>query len=279
MKDKIGKFGLGFNSVYNMTDIPSVISQSKLVYLDPNIKYLKNRIKNASQPGICINFNKLTLNDLANYSDQFKPYENVFGCTPFVENFCYNSTLFRLPLRKEPSKISVLIYNKDSQIEELFKILYQNADRLLLFSQSIRKIEFYILEDNEENTTADTSMKLLFEFEKNACNYLRRHDQIFENCFSTNSEPDILDFITQSCILKASLKCKSKLETSMIVKNSIKAGRANMSVLFSGIRIEDEIKDAFWLVVSSFNSKYLVENDPDFAKFIPCVGMAVEIEK
>ncbi|VDI08010.1 Hypothetical predicted protein [Mytilus galloprovincialis] len=33
--EKIGKFGLGFCSVYNVTDVPSFVSKNTLVILDP----------------------------------------------------------------------------------------------------------------------------------------------------------------------------------------------------------------------------------------------------
>ncbi len=36
-KSKIGRFGIGFNSVYHMTDLPSFISTSYLVMLDPQV--------------------------------------------------------------------------------------------------------------------------------------------------------------------------------------------------------------------------------------------------
>ncbi len=36
----IGKFGLGFNSVYNITNSPSIMSGGKLAIFDPNLKYL-----------------------------------------------------------------------------------------------------------------------------------------------------------------------------------------------------------------------------------------------
>lgn len=36
-KSKIGRFGIGFNSVYHITDLPSFISSSYLVMLDPQV--------------------------------------------------------------------------------------------------------------------------------------------------------------------------------------------------------------------------------------------------
>jgi hypothetical protein len=36
-KSKIGRFGIGFNSVYHLTDLPSFVSSSFLVMLDPQV--------------------------------------------------------------------------------------------------------------------------------------------------------------------------------------------------------------------------------------------------
>lgn len=38
-KSKIGRFGIGFNSVYHLTDLPSFISSKFLVMLDPQVIY------------------------------------------------------------------------------------------------------------------------------------------------------------------------------------------------------------------------------------------------
>jgi sacsin len=36
-KSKIGRFGIGFNSVYHITELPSFVSASNLVLLDPQV--------------------------------------------------------------------------------------------------------------------------------------------------------------------------------------------------------------------------------------------------
>ena len=39
---KIGKFGLGFNAVYHLTDVPSILSDDSLVIFDPHFRYLED---------------------------------------------------------------------------------------------------------------------------------------------------------------------------------------------------------------------------------------------
>ena len=48
---KIGKFGVGFCSVYHITDIPSFISNRYLYIFDPTLTYLKKEIRNPAKPG------------------------------------------------------------------------------------------------------------------------------------------------------------------------------------------------------------------------------------
>jgi sacsin len=146
-RDKIGKFGLGFVTLYNVTDIPSIISNKSYVLFDPNVKFIKNLITD-QQPGVRFNLANLKEADLKQFSDHFRPYDQVFGCNIFSnETFQFDGTLIRLPLRNEASKISTHIYNKESEIESLLEILYENASTMLLFTQSVRRVEFYVIED------------------------------------------------------------------------------------------------------------------------------------
>ncbi|CAG2239592.1 Sacsin [Mytilus edulis] len=117
---KIGKFGVGFCSVYNLTDVPSFVSGNILVFFDPQGAYLmKNKTK-----GMKIDMN-LPRNQrlLRKWSDQFKPFQNIFGCdlsTAGSRIPHYDGTLFRLPLRTQQqsgSKLSNIVYNQ----EEMYK--------------------------------------------------------------------------------------------------------------------------------------------------------------
>ncbi|CAH3127509.1 unnamed protein product [Pocillopora meandrina] len=56
--EKIGRFGLGFNAVYNLTDVPMFISRNNFVIFDPHTSYLGKALKNKTKPGMKINVNK-----------------------------------------------------------------------------------------------------------------------------------------------------------------------------------------------------------------------------
>jgi sacsin len=40
--DQVGRYGLGFNAVYNVTDAPMLLTGDKLVVLDPQLEYLRS---------------------------------------------------------------------------------------------------------------------------------------------------------------------------------------------------------------------------------------------
>lgn len=121
-----------------------------MIIFDPNFKYLTNI---TSKPGIRLNFKKIKNSQVKSHCDQFKPYDNIFDCEIFQENFNYNGTLIRLPLRNEPSKISNKIYDNEQEINSLFEILFKNLDSLLLFTQSVKKFKFMLLTILNQNLT------------------------------------------------------------------------------------------------------------------------------
>lgn len=139
---KIGKFGLGFCSVYNLTDVPSFLSGSSLVLFDPHEKYLDHK-----KTGLKYQLPNKTL--VCRHIDQFKPYAGIFGCKIDDERFQrYDGTLFRLPLRTEKQARESLIcsvpYTKE-EMSSLFRMFIETAGNCLLFTQNIKMIELYHL--------------------------------------------------------------------------------------------------------------------------------------
>ena len=92
-RTKTGRFGVGFNSSYHVTDLPCFVSRNRLVMLDPHCAHLPN--VNSSEPGKMINFLHPGLQQ--RFADQFAPFR-VFGNTMDAE---LAATIFRLPLRTE----------------------------------------------------------------------------------------------------------------------------------------------------------------------------------
>lgn len=163
--DKVGKFGLGFNAVYNLTDVPSVVSNGHLVIFDPHLSYLKKAVRDCTKPGIKIAIkNSRAL--LKKLPHQFHTYQGIFDCKICADKSQeFKGTLFRLPLRTKlqaaQSEISSKYYDKN-QIRVLLNLLIDHAESLLLFTQNITKIEMYYL---KKDGTVDDMCKL-FEVSK-----------------------------------------------------------------------------------------------------------------
>lgn len=136
---KTGRFGVGFNSVYHLTDLPSFLSGKYVVLFDPQGIYLPN--VSAVNPGKRIDY--VSSSAISRYKDQFFPY-CAFGCdmrNPF------NGTLFRFPLRNADqatnSKLSKQAYTEDD-LSLMFDQLYEEGIFSLLFLKSVVSIEMSV---------------------------------------------------------------------------------------------------------------------------------------
>ena len=138
---KIGKFGVGFCSVYHITDVPSFVSGEWLYIFDPTLKYLKGVVHNESRPGKKVKYQSKFLAQ----SQQMAPYEGLFG---FTSSANYNGTIFRLPFRTSASQISSTIYN-EYLIQKMKNDLIENGSKLLLFLQNVKRITFRSMQGDE----------------------------------------------------------------------------------------------------------------------------------
>ena len=134
---KIGKFGVGFCSVYHITDVPSFVSGENFIVFDPTLQCLKKEIKSESNPGIKINFHK---HRLLNKSKQLIPYTGIKG---FDSKKQFKGTLFRFPLRNKSGKISDNVYTH-AKVQLMFDRVKENSSKLLMFLNSVQKISFYL---------------------------------------------------------------------------------------------------------------------------------------
>ena len=131
---KIGKFGIGFCSVYHITDVPSFISRDYLYIFDPTLKHLQKAVSNPARPGKKTKFTQKVIST----SQQLQPYTDLFEFDPKRP---YDGTMFRLPFRKAYSEISSTLYN-ESTVQELLKEMKESNYNLLLFLQHVKKITF-----------------------------------------------------------------------------------------------------------------------------------------
>ncbi|CAG2253107.1 SACS [Mytilus edulis] len=133
---KIGRFGLGFKSVFHITDYPMIINGNRMLVLDPH--------KSADR--VCIN---MKLNKLHKYKKQLdishclNALDGLFGFSQgTLDSGDFDGTLFRFPLREQKTNLSDNVYDKE-KISDLFNAFKAEASVELLFLNCIEKIELY----------------------------------------------------------------------------------------------------------------------------------------
>ena len=146
---KIGRFGIGFCSIYHLTDVPSFISGNHFIVFDPHTSYLSGRVT-AGEPGMQIDMKEIYKN-LSEFKDQFAPYCGLLGFDMTKAQRGYKSTLFRFPFRNDDtarkSKISTTMYDR-RRVQLLCDTLKKSAPELLVFLQNVRELSLYELDAN-----------------------------------------------------------------------------------------------------------------------------------
>jgi len=135
---KIGRYGLGFNTTYHLSDVVSFASRDRFCIFDPHEAYLPEGL-----PGLQLN---LGATEIASYTAQLAPFEAA--ATTFGEKvWPLRGALFRLPLRTPALAACSQICGESHDIHEVLGVLadlLRNAHELLLFLQSVERIDIYV---------------------------------------------------------------------------------------------------------------------------------------
>ncbi len=133
---KTGQYGIGFSSVYHVTDVPSLLTSGPelddtLCVFDPHCMYVPGATP--SEPG-------MRFDDLPALRDAFP---DVFSCYLEDQFKLHNSTLFRLPLRNkamaERSDISKTVMTVNTLQNMLTQLKNESAE-ILLFANHLKQI-------------------------------------------------------------------------------------------------------------------------------------------
>ncbi|OWF40809.1 Sacsin [Mizuhopecten yessoensis] len=139
---KIGRFGLGFKSVFHMTDNPVIISGDKLLIIDPF--RTKNKLGNDCHT---LKFKKLqkTVQKKRHYKQAVVAMETLYGHCGFTKESLkdgYHGTLFWFPLRRSASKLSTKVFDH-RDVKELIAMFKKEAPCLPLFLKNITQVSFH----------------------------------------------------------------------------------------------------------------------------------------
>ncbi|CAN0428881.1 unnamed protein product, partial [Discosporangium mesarthrocarpum] len=134
-----GRFGIGFNSVYHLTELPSFVSAGRWCSFDPQAAFLPN--VNPANPGKMVEFLKHP-DTIERFPDQFGPL-HAFGCD-FRSH--YPGTLFRFPLRTPAQASSSQLSRQphgEGEVARLLGVFAREAAGMLLFLKSVENISVY----------------------------------------------------------------------------------------------------------------------------------------
>lgn len=140
---KTGRFGLGFNACYNVTDYPSYLTRESIYFFDPHC----NTVEGASQiaPGWAWD---LTPDIWEDYPDLFSPFE-ILELQQGQPSF--PGTIFRLPLRTEKQAKHSLISHEpflEADFEKLISQFIPLGADMLIFLKHVTRISIYEIPSN-----------------------------------------------------------------------------------------------------------------------------------
>ena len=139
---KTGRFGVGVNSAYHLTDVPMFVSGSRVVLFDPQASYVPGI--NPANPGKMVDCTKLSGRALVeNLPAVFDPLR-AFGCCLAGEDF--DGTTFRFALRTEECAVMSRLSQRSHSLLDMKVLLRQMSEAapsMLLFLKNVESIEIY----------------------------------------------------------------------------------------------------------------------------------------
>ncbi|XP_056139993.1 sacsin [Lampris incognitus] len=241
---KVGRFGIGFNSVYHITDVPSIFSGEQIGMLDPH-----QTLFGLYESGQCWNL-KTDIKEITELADQFSPYVGMFGSSEkTIKDGSFPGTLFRFPLRMKPSQLSANIYNKE-KVLELFESFKADADTVLLFLKSVQKVSLHVRE-------SDGTERMLFQVTAT------------ENTDDKLERPNSLKTLSQAIDSYS---------------NGVPSSTITCATYQVNIETQDETAKEFqrttWLVCNGIGGRGMcteLDSLADDLKFIPTIGISLPL--
>ncbi|CAE7238020.1 SACS [Symbiodinium pilosum] len=144
-----------------MTDLPSILSDDIVLFLDPHVHHLRGMGASPAKPGIKLRFLKIDVLD--KFRDQFEPYHGLFGCD-LTSSMPFQGTLIRLPFRTAESsrlsEISKTIVTPE-QATAYLNAFKDAAAECLLFLQHVQRVNFcWIGPDADPNASPSTLLQV-----------------------------------------------------------------------------------------------------------------------
>ena len=136
------------NYLWWFSDLPSIVSGSQIGVIDPHEKYFSDESGKRTGHRWRLKEDRDIINSIP---DQFQPYKEILDCTEDTfKQGSYSGTLFRFPLRREPSKLSQTLYTTP-KVHTLFESFAADAHLILLFLQYLESVELFVREETDSD--------------------------------------------------------------------------------------------------------------------------------
>jgi sacsin len=146
---KTGRFGLGFNACYNVTDVPSFFTKNELYFFDPHYQTVPGA--SVDSPGRCFGVDELIDEGWPLLDSFFRFIGNGDGFT---------GTVFRLPFRtSEQARTSLIKHDAYTIADALDAVreLQEKGSVILLFLKHVRRLK---VERRTQNGTVITLLSM-----------------------------------------------------------------------------------------------------------------------
>eukprot|EP00117_Sycon_ciliatum_P011691 scpid75141/ scgid13065/ Sacsin; DnaJ homolog subfamily C member 29 len=160
---KVGRFGIGFNSVYHLTDVPGILSGTHVCFIDPMLCHITDPsgcdsdsdgedYDDDDDPANATGAKRRSGQEMIKYTvkgfaGRFRGQASAFNVLEHrlaAGEKSFTGTLFRFPLRQnQHSKLSKTVYNEEDVEKKLFASFQKEADIMLLFLANIRSLELF----------------------------------------------------------------------------------------------------------------------------------------
>lgn len=185
---KTGRFGVGVNSTYHLTEVPMFVSGCKVVLFDPQAKFVPGI--NPANPGKMVDCStengRRLVTSLPNVFNPLKVWgSNLDGCE-------FNGTIFRFALRSEKQAEQSRLSNQSHSLEEMMALLKEmssGASTMLLFLKNVENIEIFHWKANEKEPVMVHRTRL-----KNNSEKVREKRAFMLNASPSLSKPTAVDY-------------------------------------------------------------------------------------
>ncbi|KAL8584754.1 hypothetical protein ACOMHN_035673 [Nucella lapillus] len=164
---KVGRFGLGFKSVFHLTDHPIIVSGSQLLFMDP--------FREEKEAIFMTPLSQLWTEERQGLRHALRPLLGKLTAHTLTDD-SFGGTVFWFPLRQRGSDLSETLYTHQ-RVRQLKQALRTEIHTMLLFLKRLERIEIYACD--LDPPTSDPVFEFSVGLEEGCVDEVRRSREAF----------------------------------------------------------------------------------------------------